>query len=438
MKKNFIRFLTPLTVGITVLLILPSCSLDVTNPNNASEEQVLTTSEGIKALVIGLQQYYANGCVPDYIVYPAVTSREMTINSTYLGMELIEDGGAALDNTSGQIRGLWYGMLRTMQTSEDLLEYAPQVSLDRGTLSGIEALAHLFKGMAIGQLSLYFEQVPLNTDPDEQATFSPRLDGLEAAVNHLETALDKLVAEAVSDEFTSDLLGSQFDLENTIHAYQARYNLILGNYQDAIDATDLVDLTATSYFSYDITNQNPVYGTSGETSLYMPRDSLGTPVTEAGDERLDFWLIPDSLLSNPLLYPIDRLAGFFGSATDPIPVYYPSEMTLVKAEAYFRQGNTTAAIAAIDEIRTKTAAEDPLGIGANLSPYSGLTTDEAIEEEIYRQRSAELYLTGMRFEDSRRLGRPGPPNLTERNRNFYPYPDRERINNPNTPADPDS
>jgi hypothetical protein len=64
-------------------------------------------------------------------------------------------------------------------------------------------------------------------------------------------------------------------------------------------------------------------------------------------------------------------------------------------------------------------------------------TSSALLTEIYRQRAAELYLQGLRWEDSRRLGRPGPPtSLDERNRNFWPYPDQERRNNPNTPANP--
>jgi hypothetical protein len=57
--------------------------------------------------------------------------------------------------------------------------------------------------------------------------------------------------------------------------------------------------------------------------------------------------------------------------------------------------------------------------------------------EVYKQRCAELYLSGLKWEDTRRFDRPAPPaDLTERNRIFYPYPDQERLNNPNTPADP--
>jgi len=78
-----------------------------------------------------------------------------------------------------------------------------------------------------------------------------------------------------------------------------------------------------------------------------------------------------------------------------------------------------------------------VGLGANLPAYSGPVTAPALLTEIYRQRAAELYLQGLRFEDARRLGRPGPPSsLVERNRNYWPYPNQERQNNPNTPADP--
>jgi hypothetical protein len=147
-------------------------------------------------------------------------------------------------------------------------------------------------------------------------------------------------------------------------------------------------------------------------------------------------LLPMGNYSTVKLYK-GTIAGFFTNPNASIPAYYPSEMLLIKAEAALRQEQLPTAIGYINQVRTKTATEDPLGIGAGLTDYSGEETVSAIEEEIYRQRSAELYLTGMRFEDSRRLNRPGPPdNLDERNRNFYPYPLQERQNNPNTPVDP--
>ena len=81
---------------------------------------------------------------------------------------------------------------------------------------------------------------------------------------------------------------------------------------------------------------------------------------------------------------------------------------------------------------TKTAAADAFGVGANLLPYTGPVNQTSILTEIYRNRCIELYMSGLKLEDSKRFNRPN----TERNRDWYPYPDSERFNNPNTPADP--
>jgi hypothetical protein len=93
-------------------------------------------------------------------------------------------------------------------------------------------------------------------------------------------------------------------------------------------------------------------------------------------------------------------------------------------------------------VRQKTGLTNlAFNIGANPNPYTGPQTERALLDEIYKQRAIELYLTGLRMEDARRLGIPGPqpgqpiPSTT-RTRNYYPYPRRERDNNPNTPSDP--
>jgi hypothetical protein len=86
-------------------------------------------------------------------------------------------------------------------------------------------------------------------------------------------------------------------------------------------------------------------------------------------------------------------------------------------------------------VRTKTT--DLYGVTAKGSAYSGAINKDDILLDIYRQRCIELYMSGLKLEDSRRFGRPGPNDANpERSRNFYPYPTVERDNNPNTPADP--
>jgi len=139
--------------------------------------------------------------------------------------------------------------------------------------------------------------------------------------------------------------------------------------------------------------------------------------------------------------PIEDLAGFFNVNTGSIPLYVPDEINLILAEANLRKSspNIAAATAALNEVLTDT--DDPFGINADIAPYSGVASTDALLTEIYKNRRAELFLSGLSLEDSRRFGRPEPSGQSmiyteERNRNFYPYPDTERNSNPNTPADP--
>jgi hypothetical protein len=111
-------------------------------------------------------------------------------------------------------------------------------------------------------------------------------------------------------------------------------------------------------------------------------------------------------------------------------------MLLIQAEAYARKNDLVNAQLYLDSVLTKRT--DVFRVGADLPPYSGPSTQADLLLEIYRNRCIELYMSGMKLEDSRRFGRPGPTNTTgaERTRNFYPYPQQERDGNQQTPEDP--
>jgi hypothetical protein len=106
---------------------------------------------------------------------------------------------------------------------------------------------------------------------------------------------------------------------------------------------------------------------------------------------------------------------------------------LIKAEAYARAATPDLANALIElnKVVTKKAANDALGIGADLPAVAPVTVAAALDQ-IYRNRCIELFLSGLKLEDMRRFGRAN----SERKRNLFPYPFRERDSNPNTPADP--
>ncbi|MGM0546803.1 MAG: RagB/SusD family nutrient uptake outer membrane protein [Bacteroidota bacterium] len=417
-------------------LFLVQCSLEVSDPNAGTDEDVLNSREGILTFATGMQGYYAETALPAIIRIPAVSTREFAINTTFANLQELEEGGNAIPDENASILQLWSRLYRVVEMGDLLIENAPNVQLSDEELTEVQVLAHIYKAMALGYVIQNYEQAPITTSIEGDAAFQSRDDVLAEAISLLEEA-EALTAN-LPGTLTVTLPG--FDIPNTINALLARYNLFAGNHQAAIDYADAVDLSAQSVFNYDGTSsRNPIYQDVYVSEDYLPQDDFGSTLTEAGDERLDFYLIEEDLESEPNAFESDLLAGFFDAADASIPVYLPGEMYLVRAEAYLGLDQPGLAVDEINEVRTKEASEDAFGVGANLGAYTGATDDASLEEEIYRQRSAELFLSGMRFEDARRLGRPAPQQgfSSERNRNYYPYPQQERINNPNTPENPE-
>jgi hypothetical protein len=227
-------------------------------------------------------------------------------------------------------------------------------------------------------------------------------------------------------------VGGEIDLKNTLLALSARYNNMLGNNDQAIAKAAAVDLTKKSVFAFTNTYQNPVFRSAlaNNQNTYTIKANFGlsgslTP--DPNDKRIQFHLTKNAAFGS----------GFFKTDTSTVPIYLPGEMLLIQAEAYARKNDFPNAKLFLDKVLTKTPAQDIFGIGADLSPYSGPLDQASLLFEIYKNRCIELYLSGMKLEDSRRFNRPGPGTANaERSRNFYPYPQQERDGNSNTPADP--
>ncbi|WP_198146895.1 RagB/SusD family nutrient uptake outer membrane protein [Maribacter thermophilus] len=427
------------------IILLASCETDFDNPNAATAEETFSTREGILASAVGLQQLYSTTGVRWIVETPAITTREGGITTTYQNMIELEDGGTALPNFNSNVQGLWSTMLRVVKIAEDIESNALNIDLEAGTQAGLIAHAKLFKAMAIGSLAQNFEQVVVETNNDNSAEFVSRIQAYETAISLLNEAKSTIATTPVSSEFTNAVTLGNIDLTNTVNAYLARYNLFAGNYEAAITAANDVDPSSTSTFAYDSQNLNPIWNRVflNNAPNFKPRDNFGLPsefVFDPADGRFDFYLVPlDETNQNGL--PIEDLSGFFNVNTGSIPLYIPDEMNLILAEANLRKSSPdiTAAINALNDVLTDT--DDVFGINANAAAYSGASTVEALLLETYKNRRAELFLSGLSLEDSRRFGRPEPSGASmnydeERNRNFYPYPDTERNSNPNTPDDP--
>ena len=416
-------------------LSLGACDLTVEDPNATTSDDAFGTRSGLLASAVGLQQLYNVSTLDNVVITTGITSREIAVTTTLSNYTDLETGGAGLPDDNPNVGGLFSGLYRVAGFAEDLAagaETAPDV--EPALRSGLIALGQFYRAVAIGTLAQNFEQVALETGPD--AAYSARTDAFNTAADLLGEAAAGLTATPPNAAF-QDVLPAGFDLLNTVRAYRARYELFAGNYAEAIAAANAVGAGATSTFAYDALSENPLYtffyvGTTYGTA----RENLGLPSVEPGDGRVDFYTGDASELASASDLPIVDVEGFATGQAVSIPAYLPDELALIRAEANVRLGNLAAAVADIDRVRTDT--DDPFGVNAALAPYSGPVTEAALLAEIFYNRATELYLQGLRLEDARRLGQPGPTsgNAFQRTRNFYPYPQTEEQANPNTPADP--
>lgn len=410
-----------------IIWAMSACTGEYLNPGTASELQVINSQSGLIALVNGLQQKFTTSRAG--VIYAAITADGLStkqlrvLNAGNTDEVLLESGGQSLINSNGILNNLWSQAHITKSNADIIIKNANNAP-DPAVRSGILAYAHTYRALSLGTLANYWEQAPIQVGAN--AKFSSRVDLLKEAITSLETAASTIAATPPSTSFTSSVVGS-INISNTIQALLARYNLILGNNDAAIAAAGKVTETIKSGFNFDDVNPNPMFfNTFGNRNVTEPLADFGltgTLVPASNDGRKAFYYSAGGTAN------LGR-ASFFTANNTSIPVYLFGEMLLIKAEAQARKGNLTEAVTELNKVLTKKS--DAWGVVASGDVYAGNSTKDDILNEIYRQRCIELFLSGMRLEDSRRFGRPA----SERNRNFYPYPLSERNNNTSTPSDP--
>jgi hypothetical protein len=427
--------LTPLLLGL--LLTQNACNQEYLNPSAVSQQQAVSSVDGLIALCNGLQYRYT-GSASVSVLYNAtatggLTTKELIVLNAGNGDEdNLSKGLANVSNINGVVRNLWTTS-ELVKSNADIILNNLGVVTDAGTKSGIVGYSSIFRALALGTLAEFFEQAPIATG--DNAPFVPRAQLLKEAVTQLETAATQVAAAPVSANFTQRIV-TGIDIPNTIQALIARYSLFAGDYDKALAAAAKVDLTKRSFFSFDDNTRNPIFQYSfGNRNVFEPTNAAlgltGELAPAANDKRIAFYIRQNPTATQNLG------TGFYTANNAPIPVYLPGEIVLIQAEAYARKGDVTNAIASLNKVLTKTPASDAWGVGADLPAYSGSQVAADVLTQIYRNRLIELAYQGFRLEDSRRFNRPGPGAANaERNRNFMPYPRTERDNNTSTPTDP--
>ncbi|WP_266368247.1 RagB/SusD family nutrient uptake outer membrane protein [Tellurirhabdus rosea] len=430
------KYIVPILLT-SLLLTQNACNQEYLNPSAASEQQVVNSPDGLVTLVNGLQYRYTfgrTGVIYNAVAASGLATRELRVLNAGNTDELfLEQGFASVQGSNVVVRNLWTSAQLTRATADIVLANADRVITDPGLKSGVVAYAAIFRALSLGTLAQFFEQAPITSGTN--AAFVPRAQLLAAAIQQLEAAATLVAATPPSAAFTARVPAG-IDIPNTIQALIARYALFAGDNDKAIAAAGRVNLAVRSSFAFDDNTRNPVFETAfSNVNVFAPTNAslglAGALIPDPADRRLAFYLRSNATAQQNLG------TGFYTANNAAVPVYLPGEMLLIRAEAYARKNDLANAVTELNRVLTKTPAQDAWGVGAGLAAYSGPVTQQAVLQEIFRQRQIELAYQGFRLEDSRRFGRPGPDTTpqanAERTRNFLPYPFTERDNNTSTP-----
>jgi hypothetical protein len=432
MNKQFFR-ISFFAVAVIITVMQTSCKKNYTNPNAATAQEVFSSPQGLTGVAVGLQRVYTAGRASSLYnritMDGLLTGQLIVLNQGNTSEYQLQLGAGSVDGTNTIAAGLWTSSNKIIYDADNVINGASALG-DKGYASGLIGYATIFKALALGDLAMFWEKVP--ADIGDKVSFVDRAQGFTKAISAIDNALSAIAAAPISAAFLSNI-PTGIDIINTLHALKARYSLFTGNYAQALVEANAVDLSKKSVFNFTTVNLNPIFETATSTNnVYAPGDlNMGLPTglqPDADDKRVPFYI------STNASAPIYRVNGFGAASTTPWPVYLPGEITLIKAEAYARQStpDLTSALTELNKVVTKTPASDPFGVGAALPPIVGPLTQAQILDLIYKHRSIELFMSGLRLEDMRRFNRPN----SERKRNLLPYPFLERDNNPNTPPDP--
>lgn len=414
-------------LALSLILCLASCTKEYQDPSRAKTDVALGTQQGLTAVAIGLQRVYTlsrTGVMFNSVAANGFVTNELRLLNTGNIPELqLNTGGSAVDGTNTILFNLWASANKIIYDADLVITNANNLG-DKGYAAGLIAYSSIFKALAIGNMAQYWEKIPDGTG--KNVAFITRSVGFTKAIAVLDNALTVITTNPISASFLGNV--PDINIVNTIHALKARYALFAGNYPLALAESTIVDLTKASSFKFDPTSPNVLFTIISSNNVFQPLNAnlglTGANVPDAADKRIAFYTVLAG--ATPTL----RMNGFAAATATPFPIYLPGEMILIKAEALARQPDLPNALIELNKVVTKTS--DLFGVAASLPALTGPFTQQELLDLIYKHRSIELYASGLKIEDMRRFNQP----LTDRKRNFFPYPFQERDNNTNTPADP--
>jgi len=424
------------------LVSLGACSLDLQNPNSPTEEQVTSSVDGVIALATGLQSRFATSYGNFAYMAGLVTDEFSATSAALISISDAEQG--AVPSGTGIADNVFNSVYRTVRTADDLLTGSVALAddIDPGTRAGLRALAYALKGEALGEALQSYQKIPIRTLNETAPEYVPRSEALPYVRALIDSAAAEIAAQAPSAFFNNSILTPGVNLPNVVQLFRARYARIANDDATALAAANLVGRTgpaALSVLTFPAPTVNFYANVTGGTNGIAVRRQWRTSMLPQ-DQRFTYFVTPSTTLTGRIGSPMDPWSRY-ASPQAPLPVYFPDEALLIKAEALANQNQLAPAQAALDSVRTDCTGgrgiDDPK---ACLPPLAGQLTREQLLAEIYLQRKYELLGTGSRWEDSRRrnaIGGPvaAPAIPTTGQRCWLPYAVGDRNANPNARTD---
>jgi len=430
-------------LGAFAAMTLVACNLDLQNPNQPTEGQVTNSPDGVIALATGLQGRFSQSYGNYAYMAGLVTDEFASTTAALISISDAEQG--SVPPGAGIAENVFNSEYRTVRTADDLLTGANALAgqFDPGTRSGLRALAFALKAESLGETLQSYQQLPINTFGVTAPTYVARVDALALVRTLLDSAETEIATTPPSAFFNANILTPGVSLPDVIHLFRARYARMGGDDATAIAASNQVARSGTvamSVLTFPAPTVNFYANVTGGTNGIAPRRQWRTSMT-GGDQRFTWFVVPSTTSTGRVGALLDawlRYANPQGS----LPIYFPDEALLIKAEALANTGQLAQSQAVLDSVRTDCTGnrgiDDPK---ACLAPLVGALTQVQLITEIYNQRRYELLGTGLRWEDSRRrnlirgpVAAPGVP--LDGQRCWLPYALGDRNSNPNVPADP--
>lgn len=422
------RRLARLCTIVVLATTTVSCDLDLENPNAPTRDEIVTSRDGLIAVAVGMQAQFAQS-IDDWMVTNSLVTDEWGTRSIALISYISLFTGDNFDDAYDVVLQPYARTYQVANSANIVLEGTRDLSLGVALEAGLDAVANLFKAMALGFAYQQYEELAVDVTPDG-APPVPREQVLDSVIVLLERARAAYASVPAANlaEFNARALGPGVNLPNTIDAMLARFYLFGGRHADAIAAANRVDLGVESELRYPAPTANPVRNLAFGLNYVGGLLAGWARQAQPGDDRVLYWLDTTAATqaANPpdtLLKPLER----YFEVNEPFPLYLPGEIKLIKAEAFTRLGQFDSAAVYVNAVRAQS--DTTLGPAASLPqlPPTALDSEAELLDAIAYERRYELYEQGLRWEDTRRLGtaRTTTPTFP-----FLPLPRQECVTNP--------